>query len=101
MGLEVEGLMHVGYRIGAQSDKVPAIVNFYNSVFNLDYNLCGVRFPIANCLCYCGQKINYMDKGKSKSYKYNFSVCFNNYCYHYCLNSKLLNLLPVVIFFEK
>ena len=36
MGLEVKGLMHVGYRIGAQADQVPAIVNFYKSVFNLD-----------------------------------------------------------------
>ena len=36
MGLEVEGLMHVGYRIGAQADQVPAIVNFYKSVFDLD-----------------------------------------------------------------
>ena len=36
MGLEVEGLMHVGYRIGAQADQVPAIVTFYKSVFGLD-----------------------------------------------------------------
>ncbi|SVC73868.1 uncharacterized protein METZ01_LOCUS326722, partial [marine metagenome] len=36
MGLEVEGLMHVGYRIGAQADQVPAIVAFYKSVFDLD-----------------------------------------------------------------
>ena len=36
MGLEVEGLMHVGYRIGAQADQVPAIVNSYKSVFGLD-----------------------------------------------------------------
>ena len=36
MGLDVEGLMHVGYRIGAQADRVPAIVAFYKLVFNLD-----------------------------------------------------------------
>lgn len=36
MGLGVEGLMHVGYRIGAQADRVPAIVAFYKLVFNLD-----------------------------------------------------------------
>ena len=36
MGLEVKGLMHVGYRIGAQADQVPVIVNFYKSVFDLD-----------------------------------------------------------------
>jgi catechol 2,3-dioxygenase-like lactoylglutathione lyase family enzyme len=36
MGLEVEGLMHVGYRIGAQADQVPAIAAFYKSVFDLD-----------------------------------------------------------------
>ena len=36
MGLDVEGLMHVGYRIGAQADQVPAIVAFYKSVFGLD-----------------------------------------------------------------
>ena len=36
MGLDVEGLMHVGYRIGAQADQVPAIVAFYKSVFDLD-----------------------------------------------------------------
>ena len=36
MGLEVKGLMHVGYRIGAQADQVPAIVNFYKSVFDVE-----------------------------------------------------------------
>ena len=36
MGLEVAGLMHVGYRIGTQADQVPAIVAFYKSVFDLD-----------------------------------------------------------------
>ena len=36
MGLDVQGLMHVGYRIGAQADQVPAIVAFYKSVFDLD-----------------------------------------------------------------
>jgi catechol 2,3-dioxygenase-like lactoylglutathione lyase family enzyme len=36
MGLEVQGLMHVGYRIGAQADQVPAIVAFYKSIFDLD-----------------------------------------------------------------
>ena len=36
MGLDVQGLMHVGYRIGTQADQVPAIVAFYKSVFDLD-----------------------------------------------------------------
>ena len=36
MGLDVQGLMHVGYRIGTQADQVPAIVAFYKSIFDLD-----------------------------------------------------------------
>lgn len=36
MSLEVVGLMHIGYRIGGHADQVPAIVDFYKSVFGLD-----------------------------------------------------------------
>ena len=40
-------------------------------------------------------------KVDGKSYKYNFCVCSNSYCFHYCCDPKLLKFLLVVIFFKR